>query len=159
MADRDRPIVGGLILIGVGLTFLALQHIKGLGWEVVLLLLGAAFLVGYVWRREYGLLVPAGILLGLGGGFLAEDYGAGGEPILLGLGIGFIGIYVVGLLLREPRAHWWPLIPGGVLVALSLDAFKRVFRFMTDNWPLVLVAIGVLMVLSGLRGRGRRARE
>ena len=157
-SPNRRPIAAGSILIGLGLVFLAKQHLGWhFGWEMVLILLGGAFLVGYVLRREYGLLIPGCVLSGLGWGQFAYEMGARGEPALLGLGLGFIGIYVIGLLFREPRGNWWPLVPGGVLVLLSQDAFSWFVDQLTDNWPLILVAIGILLVVSGLRGRRSRS--
>lgn len=158
MANANRrPVAAGSILIVLGLVFLAKQQFGWhFGWEVALILLGLAFLIGYAARREYGLLIPGCVLTGLGCGQFARELGAQGEPGLLGLGLGFVGIYVIGLLFREPRGNWWPLIPGVILILLSQNAFRWFVERLTDNWPLILIVVGVLMVLGGLRGRRPR---
>ena len=91
------------------------------------------------------------VLLGLGAATAFEDtLFRFGNPALLGLGCGFVGIYLVALL-YERRSHWWPLIPGAALILLGFPDTERVFRWLIDNWPLVLVLIGVLTLLGALR--------
>ena len=103
MTSRDSRWTAGMILIGVGLGFFFLQRWQGAGTSTILLLIGAAFLVAYLLRRAYGLLVPAGILLGLGLGGLLEARFLDDEAVF-GLGCGFVFIYVVALLV-ERNSH------------------------------------------------------
>jgi hypothetical protein len=151
MSDpRRRRFTAGLILIGVGLTLYFLQRVE-LGESVVFFILGVAFLTAYLYQRRFGLLVPAGVLLGLGLGSVWEgSFLAFGESTLLGLGLGFIAIYVIALL-YERRSHWWALIPGGILVLAALPTTERVLHYLFDNWPLILVVIGVTILIGGLR--------
>jgi hypothetical protein len=112
---------------------------------------------GYLYRRRYGFLIPGGILLGLGLGSIGEgalfqiaDFEA------IGLGIGFISIYVIALA-YEGRTHWWPLIPGGILVVTGLATGNAVFqRLLSVGWPLILVFIGLLFLASAFGLMGRR---
>ncbi len=152
MSDRRRRrTTVGAILIVLGLGFFYLQRYEGLGGAAILLFVGTIFLAAYLFRRAFGFLVPAGILLGLGAGEIFEDHWfQEGEPVLLGLGLGFLGIYVVSRL-YEGAAHWWPLIPGGILVLTSVPGTRGLIRYLFDNWPLLLVVIGVLLLLSALR--------
>src|SRR3712207_2699678 len=66
-ARRGRPgtIVGGLILVALGLVFLAGNLVPTPG-AVLFLGLGGAFLLARVATGVYGFAVPAGVLLGFG---------------------------------------------------------------------------------------------
>ena len=150
VADRQK-FTAGAILILFGLGFFLLQRFEGIGTEVVLLIIGAAFLVGYFYQKVYGLLIPACILLGLGFGELLENrFWWANEGTQLGLGLGFVTIYVIARL-YERQSHWWPLIPGVVLILVGLPRTARVFRVLLENWPLVLIAIGLLVLIGAFR--------
>ena len=112
----------GAILITVGLVLFAFQFMQGLGPELLFFSLSAAFLAGYLWTRSYGLLIPGGILLGVGLSVLgSESRSVLGDLGVIGLGIGFILIYLVARLV-EGRSHWWPLIPGAALILPGVAA-------------------------------------
>jgi hypothetical protein len=158
MAERqDGRLVTGAILIVLGMGLLALQFVQGFGEAVIFFLIGGLFVAGYLYRRRYGFLIPGGILLGLGLGSIGEgalfqiaDFEA------IGLGIGFISIYVIALA-YEGRTHWWPLIPGGILVVTGLATGNAVFqRLLSVGWPLILVFIGLLFLASAFGLMGRR---
>ncbi|HEX6199312.1 MAG TPA: hypothetical protein VF150_03530 [Thermoanaerobaculia bacterium] len=157
MAELEtRRMTAGAVLIAVGLAFYVLQRVEGLGGEIVLGVLGLAFLVGYLWRRAYPLLVPAGLLLGLTAGIYLDDVLAPRvEGVLLGLGCGFLFIWLVSLV-YERRNVWWPLFPGAALVLFSFPVTKAWAERLFENWPLLLVAVGVLLVIAGLVRSRRR---
>ena len=74
---RERRLTAGAILIVVGITAFLFSRLGYLEGELVLAVLGAAFLAAYLVRGRYGLLVPGSILLGLGlGGLLEESWAA-----------------------------------------------------------------------------------
>jgi hypothetical protein len=78
------------VLIGLG-GLLILNNVIEISGGLILIALGAAFLVGYANSRNYGLLVPGMILLGLGVGQVVEDMnffdlGAEWGPFWLGTG-------------------------------------------------------------------------
>jgi len=156
---RRRRLVAGSVLILLGLTLFAVQYVEGIGQSAVFFIIGGVFLGAYLYQREYGLLIPACILMGLGVGSIAQParfpFGSGAQ---LGLGIGFVAIFVIALI-YERRSHWWPLIPGGILIVTSIPDADRVFDFLLDRgWPLILVIIG-LMILLGAFGRSGRRRS
>jgi hypothetical protein len=154
-SNRNRSVAAGLVLIGVGSILFLLNRIEGIGQPAILLVLGTIFLAGYVYSRQYGLMVPAGILLGLGAGSLAEEgWLEFGDPSKLGLGAGFIAIFLVPLIV-EHRSHWWPLIPGAILVLLGFPDTEKAVRWLFDNWPVILIGVGVLVLLGGLLRRPR----
>jgi hypothetical protein len=139
--------ITGLLLIALG-AFLLLVTQTGVGGEAVVLFIGVAFLVAYGVTREYGFLIPAGILTGLGIGIVAAAQEAPGQVVVLGLGLGFISITLVDHLVHGDRdAGWWPLVPGGILTAigvLTLAAETAVARYVL---PVLLVAAGVALLV------------
>jgi len=152
-------VATGLMLIVLGLALYGLQYLDDLGESVTLLLLGGMFIAAYMYTRTYLLLVFGGIVTGLGIGSLGErTVYIVGEFTQIGLGIGFILIYLIAMLYRG-RSHWWPLIPGVVLLLLGFNAWRQFRLFMfSKGWPLILVVIGVLILL-GTIGRNRKKTE
>jgi hypothetical protein len=143
----------GVILIAVGVTLFAVQllHLDG---DVIVLVIGLVFAIAFAGTRRYGLLIPAGVLSGLGLGVVLEDSGVQGEPVVLGLGLGFLAIYVADLLSSGARApgRWWPLIPGAILIVIA--GAESTFgpegaRLIEQGWPIVLIAAGAWLLLRG----------
>ena len=154
---RDGSWVGGLVLVTIGLAFLVGQLLPNAG-RFVPLLVGLSFLAVFLVTRNYGFLVPGGIVTGVGAGVVlaVEDQGrVGGGLFLVSLGIGFIGIYVVGALFRLRENHPWPLVPGGILatlgaITLAGTRYGDVSRY---AWPVALIALGAAFLLRGLLRR------
>ncbi len=154
---RDR-IVLAVILIVVGAVGLVSQVVDlptsvG-GW--IVLLIGLGLLGAFVYTRQYGYLIPAGIMTGLGAGIIASESitltgdQAKGGAIVLGLGFGFLAIWVVGAVMSVARNHWWPIIPGGILAVIGVallignDAVK-----VLEFWWVVLIAVGLIVLWRG----------
>jgi len=148
---NDGAWVGGLILIVIGLVFLAGQFVTNASHYVVLGV-GLTFLVAFFATRNYGFLVPAGIVSGVGVGLvlmLVEPGRIGSGLLLVSLGIGFIAIWVVGALFRLRENHPWPFIPGGILVtvgtiSLAGTRYGDVARL---AWPVALIVLGLAFLL------------
>jgi hypothetical protein len=141
----------GVILIAVGVTLFAVQllHLDG---DVIVLVIGLVFAIAFAGTRRYGLLIPAGILSGLGLGIVLEDSGVQGEPVALGLGLGFLAIYGADLLTSGARApgRWWPLIPGAIItvIAGASGTFgDEGARAIERGWPILLIAVGAWLLL------------
>ena len=145
-------------------------------WGFILVVVGAAALVGQVWpdaeryiplaiglvllvifviNRSYLALAGGGIMTGLGVGLLVgqtlPDVDASGAAVTLGLGIGFIAVWAVSGLLNMKEHHLWPLIPGTILalvgIGLTLDLFSQ-------DWskyvvPAIVLGIGVVIMAAG----------
>jgi hypothetical protein len=173
--QRDRGgLVAGAVVIVIGLFLLLGQFVPDLGRWIVLLI-GALFLLGFVIRREYGLLIPGCIISGVGVGVVLEgvvDEPWSGVVTLLSIAGGFGAIWVIttGLRLGErdwlrgsgreaAKASWWPLIPAGILTLIALvvlaeEGFdSEVLRW----WPVLIIAAGLLILLVDVsrRRRGR----
>ena len=155
-------IAAGLALIVLGGVLLFLERLDsgahgGAHGYLLFILIGGVFVAGYLYKRAFGLLIPGALLLGIGGGLVFEDLHSGpfvdGDNVALGLGLGFILIYVASLL-YERQNRWWPLIPGGFLVIASLPEFVWV-EDVLDFWPVAVMAVGVLLLFRGVASRQR----
>ena len=105
----------GAVLLTTGLMMLAMRLSDTLDQGGTVLVVGVALLTVWASRATYGLLVPAAILVALGiGEILADIHGESAKWIALG--IGFVAIFVLDYL-RMRSTHWWPLVPGVVLIA------------------------------------------
>jgi len=161
---RDQ-IVLAIVLIVIGIGGFVVQATEGqvdVG-GIVVLSIGLGLLAAFTYTRHYGYLVPGGILTGLGGGIALQDTftwtgDTSGGVIVLGLGLGFVSIWVIGQLVNVQRALWWPLVPGGILaiVGCALLVGGDAVRVL-DWWGLVLIAIG-LFVLWRAFGQSRQPR-
>jgi uncharacterized membrane protein len=148
----------GAILLGVGFVLL-LGQLTGQPLYAMLAL-GSAFLVAYLASREYGFLVPGGILTGLGVGILAivEREGSPGL-FLVSFGIGFVAIWVLDRLYTR-ASNWWPLVPGGVLIAVGLALWQggAAMDLLTTAgqwWPVILIAVGAWLLYDLWRDRSK----
>jgi hypothetical protein len=143
-----RQLVSGLLLIAVGaVMYYVLRAQDHLSIAALLVLLGTAFVGAYLYYRNYGYLVPGCLLCGFGAGRMwsATTFSVG-DPTMIGLGAGFIAIYLVALLYQR-KSPWWPLIPGCLLLLLGLG-FKGGIQYLFENWPLILILVGVILVVS-----------
>ena len=145
----SRRSVAGVVLIVLGVLFLLEQRLE-VGGEAVVALIGMAFLTAYALTRQYGFLVPGGIMTGLGIGIISENrLDANGAPILLGLGAGFLAIYAISSFRGRMPGDWWPLIPGTVLAVIGLMLAAEATGALASAgrwWPLVLILIGLYVV-------------
>ena len=139
-----------MILIAVGVTLFGVQllHVDA---DVIVLVIGLVFAAAYVATHRYGVLIPAGILTGLGVGIVLEDLGVRGEPVPLGLGLGFLAIYGGDRLTNAARVgRWWPLIPGSILTIVGAGSSTfgdEVGRAIQQGWPILLIAAGAWLLL------------
>jgi hypothetical protein len=150
---RDRVALA-IVLIVIGLGSLVAQVVQPTeavgGW--IVLLIGLGLLGAFAYTRLYGYLIPGGIMAGLGGGIIASftldlTGQQTGGAIVLGLGLGFLSIWVIGSILRLAENHWWPLIPGGILAVVgSVLLIGGEAVNILDYWGLVIVAIGLLVL-------------
>src|SRR5260370_33776265 len=111
-----------LALITLGVVFLlsTLVPERGRG-GIVVLGLGAAFLIGRVTTGRYGYAVPAGLLLALGIFISLQELQTfqgvrGGGPFFVILGLGFALIYLIG----GGPAGGWALFPPRRSLRLGL---------------------------------------
>jgi len=146
------------VLIVLG-SLLLLGNLFDIGGSVLLIVLGGAFLAGYFTTRNYGLLIPAMILIGLGVGVLLSDldlFRLEDHWVSFCLGAGFAAIYLVDLATWRQGGKW-PLWPGGFLVLIGVigagvetGLFDELWWGFVDIaevwWPVLLILLGARML-------------
>ena len=156
-APSSTSWLPGVILIAIGGTIAAVTWFGAPG-EAVVLAIGLVFLAAYAGTRTYGFLVPGGIMTGLGVGILFQPFfpdAYNGSPVLLGLGLGFIGIWVLDQLVTGRQTRWWPLVPGLGLVAIGAlvgaGAYAALDTVATYTVPILLIVIGAWFLIRPRR--------
>lgn len=150
-ALADRRSTAGIVLVVLGLVFLAAQWFDFSG-AAVLGALSVFFVVMYATTRRYGFVIPGMILGGLAVGVGLQEYGydPNGGFVVLGLGAGFIAIYLINVFVQAP-ASWWPLVPGGVLSvvgATQLAEGTAAADTIARLWPVGLIAADVIVLIA-----------
>lgn len=156
--QRGR-VTAGAILILLGVALILMQISEPFRESTWTFLIGGAFVAAYFYRRAYGFLIPGCILLGIGLGSVGSSSPLGfGEFGSVGLGVGFVAIFLIAWI-YEGRSHWWPLIPGGILIVTGLAAGSEAFRQLLDvGWPAALILAGLLLMAGSAGMFGRRDR-
>ncbi len=153
VSDRKNIIMGSIFVL-LGLVFLAAQFYD-FSWEelwpLFMLAAGAGFLVGYFAnRRNYGLLMPATLMLLYGS--LFQYCAMTGDwhqmeylwpTFVLGPGLGLLMMYLGG------RRESGLLIPSTILIGLSAIFFVVFgpFQEFARYWPILLILAGLGMLL------------
>jgi hypothetical protein len=152
-------LVGGIALILIGALTLVGQvfNLESLGL-LVLPTLALIFLVWGLLTRTAGLLVPGGILggVGLGAILIEQSWAPMSETVQGGIFLlCFAGGWALITLLSRfvgPKVVWWPLIPGGILAAiggllLAGDVGLEALEGLRYAWPIALIIIGLYLIL------------
>ena len=156
---RNDQWIGGAVLIAIGAALLLGQLVGDTG-QFVTLGIGLFLLVLFGVTRHPGALIGGGIVTGIGAGVLVAANTEGeiaGAAVLFGLGFGFIGVWLIGTLMRIPETKVWPLIPGAILVAVGIVvlAGSEAAEKLELLWPVLLIGLGVVVLVAALRGRGK----
>ncbi|MEM8857713.1 MAG: hypothetical protein AAGD96_05300 [Chloroflexota bacterium] len=160
--NKNNAAVSGLGLIALGIVFLVSQFVDFDG-RFFLSALGLGFIGWAILGRSKGLLVPGGILSGIGLGVILTEssWVAGfdgdleGSLFMLGFAAGWLSITVLSTIFFGD-VQWWPLIPGGIMALIGvgimtdgvlLDAIGSIGQM----WPLILIVIGVSTIWKQFR--------
>lgn len=160
-ALRQRRTTGViLLLIGLG-ALLSSYYDWNLGLMTPLLM-GAVFLGWSLLAREWGLLIPGGILTGLGAGILVQRYADQGRDFdqgafMLCFAAGWLLIPVLSWLVFK-RSALWALWPAGALalagaVRLGGNDVREWFRAIRAWWPLALIAVALFLLFTNPRAK------
>ena len=165
-SSSRNALLGGFVLVLVGGAALASELWPDVD-RYIPLVIGLGLLGVFAINRAYVALVGGAIMTGIGTGLLVADVFPGdnvdGPGAVLGLAFGFIGIWLVGSVMNLREHHFWPLIPGGILLLVGIGLVLDLF---TDDIsrlfvPAVVVVVGVLIMLLGYlrmsRGAGSTA--
>lgn len=155
----NRGVGGGIALILIGIALLLNQWLD-IGSYLVLLI-GAGFLVWGVLSRKGGLIIPGGVLTGIGLGILFSE-GPWNIPMADSSGMFLLcfalGWFLITLLtgLFTSRTQWWPIIPGGIMAILGAAAVLRGDPRVWEEYggwitSFILILVGVYLIVR--RGR------
>lgn len=153
---RGRLVAGG-VLLAVALAALAAPYLPpGLAGRAFLPFLGVAFVVWAALSRSIGLLVPGGVLLGVGvGAWLQANYGP--AAFLFSLAGGFLSISLLSVLIFGVKHKtWWTVFPAGGLTFAGIvvsggPAVREVLRNLQHFWPYALIVVALALIVSALR--------
>ncbi len=152
--SQNNRMVAGFAIIAIGLLALAAQFVQSaLLGMLVLPVLGIIFIAwGWVTRTP-GLLIPGGILTGLGVGTIlitnvmtGLDSMAQGGVFMICMALGFAAIFPMAWFVSQVKM-WWALIVATILGLLGVGLMTGgmlldLFKLAGYLWPLVLVVIG-----------------
>ena len=152
MSVNRAQLTSGLSLIILGISILLAQYFA-FGPGVFLTMLALVFLIPYTLTHSYSLLIPGCVLAGIGLGLLfGRALARPDTAVAIGLGLSFIVIYIVQAFIAG-ESHWWPLIPGGILVLVGLaETVPDMQPVIERGWPIVLILIGLGIVSQIVRG-------
>jgi len=160
--NERQNLTLGIVIVLVGAFFLLRRSVEFSGPGPILLLLGAVFLAAAALRSFHGPVLPAGVLLGLGAGFLLqrplEPWLPRWAALLGGLSAGFLLVAGLDRAAGRHRERW--LAPGLILLAIALGAalarrwnFAAFFERLAFLWPWLLVAAGAWLLVTAFRSR------
>jgi hypothetical protein len=168
MSTIDRRGLNlGLILAAIGIYFLLGRQFQFEGPGPLLLLIGTVLFALTALRGFRGPIIPAGVLLGLGTGFLLRDPLAPWMPpwatLVLGIGAGLLLASAIDRFAGRSGGTRRPgtFVPGIILVVIALAAGlsrsvavpESFYKTVWSLWPWALVAAGILLVVQAARSR------
>ncbi len=165
-AKKRNDLVGGLLLISIGILvlvakFVDLPDVPDLGL-FFLPALGALFMLAGILGRNEGLMVPGGILSGIGwGAYLTAgpltwaSARQEGGVFLLAFALGWASITVVSAVFAK-KTLWGTLIPAAVLAAIGGalffgGMFMDLLEVAGKLWPLALIIAGFAVLFKVAR--------
>ncbi|MCA9932190.1 MAG: hypothetical protein KC419_27085 [Anaerolineales bacterium] len=165
MTKKRNDLAGGIVLIGLGLLFLVGRIVNLDNWGLLFLpALGAIFMIWGILAREGGLMIPGGIISGIGwGSYLIAGPWAldsaldDGGLFMIVFGIGFMSITLFSLIFAH-ETHWWALIPGGIISGIGAaimfgGVFMQALELLGTYWPVILILVGIYVIFQAGRGK------
>lgn len=152
--------LAGAIIFAVALVLLADRYTTFEVGRSVPLLLGLGFLTWSLLGREWGMLIPGGVLTGIGVGIMAQRVINAGAAMDQALFFWcFAGGWALIWLLSRAffrRNVWWPLIPGAAMLVLGFGQLWRgemreVWRTMAPLWPFLLLVVAAGLWFAPVR--------
>lgn len=163
MKNNSKYIIGAiLVIIGIltisgNIGVLSFSWLINLTWPMMFIAISFFFFLGYLSKRPdgAGLLVPAGILLTLGGTFLLGEllsYSLVWPAFIAAPAVGLLLLYLFGD--RSPGL----LVPIGILFTIAGTCFfSELFNLWGVLWPgfIIAPAVGLfLLYIAGNREPG-----
>ncbi len=156
----ERRLAAGIALISIGIAILLTRWLNF--DDYLVLLIGAGLLGWGVLSRRAGLIIPGGVLTGIGLGILVYE-GPWTIPAVNQNGLFLLcfalGWFLITLLtgLFTGCILWWPIIPGGIMAVLGgvvlLTGNVRILHDQSGLIPSsILILIGIYLIIRWSRG-------
>jgi hypothetical protein len=169
MVRSRSNLVTGLVLILLGFLFLSYQLVPGLwswlnielSWPLIVVGVGALFLLIGLLVGAPGMAVPATIIGGIGGLLYWQNATGNWESWAYAWTLipGFVGVGVILATLLGGGRLSEGLSGGGTLVLTSLVLFAIFGSFLGGldlfgpYWPVLLIGLGLLILLRSITRR------
>ena len=160
IADRKQWwwLFPGFSLLAVGVIIILERTFPALpddfGGMIALAGIGLVFLIIFLINTEnWWALIPAGSMFSIALAIGLSQFLAGleiGGIFLVGLGLTF---GVVAFLPTPQGRMRWALIPAGILILVGTLVLITAFNLISLLWPLILIALGVLILYGVIRSR------
>ena len=170
MNNKTDNVTGGLILIAIGALVLFFKNVEVILPEIADILflptLGALFITAALISRKVGLLIPGGILLGIGsaaflnenplGWFFLNDINDG-ATFFFCFAAGWLTIPFFSTFISR-EIQWWALIPAGIMALIGGAVgfgglFLTVLELLGNGWPVILIAVGLWSLVETMTKR------
>jgi len=153
---RNFPWLGILlVLVGVALLIQAALPPNTVSAGTVLLFaIGAALIAGWLFGGSWFAAIPGLLLLALGIARMISELNiyTGSGTTALSLAGAFVLIWAIGLA-RDKRSRW-PLVAAAIVGLVGLVQISgRLTNIpeLTVVWPVVIIVVGVLLLISARR--------
>lgn len=134
---NSAVIIPGIVLISLGLIFLLTDlNVITFNPFYIILLIGVIFLLAYFFSNNWGLLIP-GVIITLISIVLLTGYSS-----VWYVWPGIVGIAFLIVYLTKQDNTDWAIIPGGILLGVTLIAS---FEYYTN-----INLFSVLLIIAGL---------
>lgn len=158
---QKTSIVGGIILILLGLLFLASEilpdYFQFWDWPFIIIGLGVVFFIWAIISGNGGLAVPGAILSGIGGIFYYQNMSGdwASWSFIWALIPGFVGIGVIisGIIDRnykEAFSGGLTLIIISAILFFAFGSFLGLESNLSQYWPVLLIALGLISLVRAL---------
>lgn len=166
---RRSSLVGGVLLILLGMWFLAMQLVPELGslfsWPWIIIGVGVTLLIIGLASGVPAMAIPASIVAGIGGLLYWQNVTGNWESWAYAWTLipGFVGVGIIlsGLLgdsHSEIQGGVW-LVAISVVLFLAFGSFFGAMGLIGPYWPVLLILLGLLILVrpfSRLRSSGPR---
>ncbi len=159
LTTKNYRLIGGVALLSMGLVILLDRYLKT-GWLALIILpsVGLFFLLNGIRARSLGLIVPGGILSGLGIGafitlsaFVKPSWQNRIGMALLAFALGW-GVITLAAAYSTNRLILWPLVPGGIIGSIGACFLFSSLR-VVDFSLFVGTCLGLVFLLWGITDR------
>lgn len=166
-SNRKSSLAFGLLLIALGVLFIAYQFVPGLKdaleglftWPLIVMAFGAFLIIKNLIEKDGNGLVSAFAILGVGTVFYLQEMNQAWHAwynwlLVPGFaGVGHLFSYLTGTHNRRSleRGVWLILVSAGLYAIFS--PILQVNWMLDQYWPLLLIGAGILLIIKAIRNQ------